>query len=412
MAIKTIVIGAGAAGLCCAGFIARAGAEVLVLERGTRPTRKVLVTGKGRCNVTNNCTPDVFLKNVRTNSRFLYSASSAFPPEDTMRLFESLGVPLKTERGNRVFPVSDRAADIADALIRFAGKGRIRTDARVSEILAEGGAVRGVRLESGETCMADAVVLATGGMSYPGTGSTGDGYRMAERLGHTIIPPRAALVPIATREKWCAELMGLSLKNVTLTLKNTAGKAVFSGMGEMLFTHFGVSGPLVLSASSYMKDAPCAYRMEIDLKPALDMQQLDARLLRDFAENKNRDFANALDRLLPRRLIPVAVRLSGIAPETKVHSVTQAQRRAFAALLKALPVTPKAFAPIEQAVITSGGVSVREISPKTMESKLISGLYPIGEVVDVDAFTGGFNLQIAFSTAFLAAAAIVAADNG
>lgn len=412
MAIKTIVIGAGAAGLCCAGFIARARAEVLVLERGPRPARKVLVTGKGRCNVTNNCTPDVFLKNVRTNSRFLYSASSAFPPEDTMRLFESLGVPLKTERGNRVFPVSDRAADIADALIRFAGKGRIRTDARVSEILAEGGAVRGVRLESGETCMADAVVLATGGMSYPGTGSTGDGYRMAERLGHTIIPPRAALVPIATREKWCAELMGLSLKNVTLTLKNTAGKAVFSGMGEMLFTHFGVSGPLVLSASSYMKDAPCAYRMEIDLKPALDMQQLDARLLRDFAENKNRDFANALDRLLPRRLIPVAVRLSGIAPETKVHSVTQAQRRAFAALLKALPVTPKAFAPIEQAVITSGGVSVREISPKTMESKLISGLYPIGEVVDVDAFTGGFNLQIAFSTAFLAAAAIVAADNG
>ncbi|WP_303900494.1 NAD(P)/FAD-dependent oxidoreductase [Anaerotruncus colihominis] len=412
VAIKTIVIGAGAAGLCCAGFLARSGVKALVLERGPRPARKVLVTGKGRCNVTNNCTPDVFLKNVRTNSRFLYSASSAFPPEDTMRLFESLGVSLKTERGNRVFPVSDRAEDIADALSRFAGRERIRTDARVSEILMKDGAVCGVRLESSEICAADAVVLATGGMSYPGTGSTGDGYRLAAHLGHTIIPPRAALVPIAAREKWCAELMGLSLKNVTLTLKNAAGKAVFSERGEMLFTHFGVSGPLVLSASSYIKEDPGAYRMEIDLKPALDMQQLDARLLRDFAENKNRDFINALDRLLPRKLIPVAVRLSGVAPEKKVHSVTQAERHAFAALLKAFPVTPKAFAPIEQAVITSGGISVREINPKSMESKLISGFYPIGEVVDVDAFTGGFNLQIAFSTAFLAAAAIAAANNG
>ena len=412
VAIKTIVIGAGAAGLCCAGFLARAGMPALVLERGPRPARKVLVTGKGRCNVTNNCTPDVFLKNVRTNSRFLYSASSAFSPEDTIRLFESLGVPLKTERGNRVFPVSDRAGDIADALIRFAGKDCIRMGARVSQILAEDGAVRGVRLENGGTCMADAVVLATGGMSYPGTGSTGDGYRLAERLGHTVVSPRAALVPIEASEKWCAELMGLSLKNVTLTLKNAAGKAVFSEMGEMLFTHFGVSGPLVLSASSYIKEDPGAYRIEIDLKPALNMQQLDARLLRDFAENRNRDLITALDRLLPRKLIPVAGRWSGVAPEKKVHSITQAERRAFAALLKALPVTPKAFAPIEQAVITSGGISAREINPKSMESKLIRGLYPIGEVVDVDAFTGGFNLQIAFSTAFLAAAAIAAADNG
>lgn len=400
-----VVIGGGAAGLFAAGFAAKGGASVTVLERGTRPARKLLITGKGRCNVTNNCSPEDFLRNVRTNPRFLYGAASAFSPADAMAFFESLGVPLKTERGGRVFPVSDRAADVADALVRFAkaSGARLEASARVTGILAEGGSVRGVRLEDGRELSADAVLVATGGCSYPATGSTGDGWRLAKALGHTVVPARASLVPVRAKETWCAELMGLSLKNVTLTLRDARGKAVFSELGEMLFTHFGVSGPLVLSASSYLTGDPGGFRMEIDLKPGLDDRQLDARLLRDFSAAKNRDFANALDQLLPKKLIPVAVRLSGIPPDRKVNAVTREERRAFAALLKALPVTPAGLLPVEAGVVTAGGVAVREIDPRTMESKLVKGLYFAGEVIDVDALTGGYNLQIAWSTALLAA---------
>lgn len=399
------VIGGGAAGLFAAGFAAKGGASVTVLERGTRPARKLLITGKGRCNVTNNCTPEEFLQNVRTNPRFLYGAASAFTPADAMAFFESLGVPLKTERGGRVFPVSDRAADVADALVRFAkaSGARLEYSARVSAVLTDGGAVRGVKLEDGRELPADAALVATGGCSYPATGSTGDGWRLAKALGHTVVPARASLVPVRAKEPWCAELMGLSLKNVTLTLRDARGKAVFSELGEMLFTHFGVSGPLVLSASSYLTGDPSSCRMEIDLKPGLDDRQLDARLLRDFSAAKNRDFANALDQLLPKKLIPVAVRLSGIPPGRKVNAVTREERRAFAALLKALPVTPAGLLPVEAGVITAGGVAVREIDPRTMESRLVKGLYFAGEVIDVDALTGGYNLQIAWSTARLAA---------
>lgn len=398
-----MIIGGGAAGMLCAGFATRRGLDVTVLDRNARPARKVLITGKGRCNVTNDCSPDDFIRQVRSNPRFLYSAINAFSPADAMALFERLGVPLKTERGNRVFPISDKAMDIVDALIRFAQDAHMRQKERAVAVLTENGIVTGVKLESGETLAADRVLIATGGVTYPLTGSSGDGYRLAKQLGHTIIPPRASLTAIVTTEPWCAELMGLSLRNVTLSLRDANGKTVYSELGEMLFTHFGVSGPLVLSASSYMAGAVNSYRLAIDLKPALSVQQLDARILRDFEEQKNKDFTNALGGLLPRGMIPVMVRLSGIAAETKVHSITKEQRAALVALFKGFPLTPKKLAPIDEAIVTAGGVSIKEINPKTMESKLVNGLFFAGEVLDVDAVTGGYNLQIAYSTAYLAA---------
>lgn len=405
--MRKIVIGGGAAGLMCAGFAARERNEIVVAERNSKPARKVLITGKGRCNVTNNCTPEEFIRNVRTNPRFLYGAINGFSPADAMELFESLGVPLKTERGRRVFPMSDKAADIADAMIRFARENgaRLMTGKRVSEILTAEGHVAGVRFTDRETMEADAVVIATGGRSYPRTGSDGDGYRLAEALGHTVIPQRPSLVSVRTKEPWCAKAAGLSLKNVSLTVTESK-RPVFQEQGEMLFTHTGVSGPLVLSASAYMAKGPEAYRLAIDLKPALTLQQLDARVLRDFGEYQNRDFANALDQLLPRTLIPVVVALSGIPESIKVHSVTREQRGALVSLLKALPLTPVGFGSLDEAVITAGGVSVKEIDPKTMESKLVRGLFFAGEVIDVDAFTGGYNLQIAYSTAYAAAKAL------
>lgn len=405
---EIVIVGGGAAGLLCAGFAGNRGLAVTVADKNARPARKVLITGKGRCNVTNDCAPDEMIRQVRTNGRFLFSAFSAFAPADAMALFERLGVPLKTERGRRVFPVSDQASDIADAMIRFAkdGGARFLQKERVTEVLTREGAVTGVLLESGKTLRAQGVVIATGGRSYPLTGSNGDGYELAARLGHEIIPQRPSLVPIVTREKWCAELMGLSLKNVTLTLTDGREKQVYSELGEMLFTHFGVSGPLVLSASAYMKDGPAAYRMTVNLKPALTKEQLDGRILRDFGEFCNRDLGNALDKLLPQKLIPVVIRLSGIPPETKVHSVTKEQRGRLAELLQALPLTPKAFGSLDEAVITAGGVSVKQVDPRTMESKLVKGLFFAGEVLDVDAFTGGYNLQIAYSTAYLAAEAL------
>ena len=405
--MDNLIIGGGAAGLMCAGFAARAGKKVTVLERNASFARKVRITGKGRCNVTNNCPPEEIIRNVRTNPRFLYSAVNAFSPADTMALFEGLGVPLKTERGRRVFPVSDRADDIASALIRFAQDNGafLLTGKRAGKLLIQESRIAGVALTNGETMKANTVVIATGGMSYPKTGSDGDGYQLAAAVGHSIIPQRPSLVSVLLKETWCGEVSGLSLKNVELSLLKK-GKKIYQELGEMLFTHKGVSGPLVLSASAYMSQEPENYQMLLNLKPALTPQQLDNRLLRDFAEAKNRDFGNALDRLLPRSLIPVAVRLSGIPSTLKVHSVTREQREAFAALLQAFPLTPVAFGSLEEAVITSGGVCVNEINPKTMASKLVEGLFFAGEVIDIDAFTGGYNLQIAFSTAVAAANSI------
>ena len=403
MKTDTIIIGGGAAGCFAAVQAARLGKSVLVFDKNEKLGRKLRITGKGRCNVTNACPPDELMQNIPVNPRFLYSAFSAFDNSDTMSFFEELGVSLKTERGNRVFPVSDNANDIADSLVYEMKKLGVKIiRKRVTKVNTENGSVVGVRA-GGEDFFADSVLIACGGSSYPVTGSDGDGIRLAEALGHTIVPPKPSLVPLTSPDKYCAELMGLSLRNVTLHLYDRE-KLIYSELGEMLFTHFGVSGPLVLSASSHIREMQSGrYTLKIDLKPALDAEKLDARILRDFEENLNRDFTNGIRHLLPAKLIPVAVRLSGIAPDRKINSVTREERRKLGELIKAFPVRISGFRPIDEAIVTSGGVSVREIDPRTMESKLISGLYFAGEVIDVDAYTGGFNLQIAFSTAYSAA---------
>ena len=400
---KIVVIGAGAAGLMAAGQAARRGRSVLMIDKNDRPARKVMITGKGRCNVTNDCDNETFLKNIRSNPRFLYSAIAGFSTADTMEFFENLGVRLKTERGNRVFPVSDRAADIVDALSAFAKSAGARYQkGRVEKILSGAEGVEAVVLADGETIACTDVIVATGGESYPGTGSTGGGYRLARMLGHEVTRIRPSLIPIETEDSFCKEMQGLSLRNVTLTV--TKGKKkIFSELGEMLFTHFGVSGPLVLSASSHMDDEIMGeYVLHIDLKPGLSPEQLDARLLRDFEKYKNKDFLNALGDLLPRKMIPVMVRRSDIEGTSKVHQITRQQRRNLVELVKDFTIIPKAFRPINEAIVTAGGVSVKQVDPKTMESKLCRGLYFAGEVLDLDAYTGGFNLQIAFSTGFAA----------
>ena len=396
---RIAVIGGGAAGMMAAGCAAEAGAQVTVFEKNERPGRKLGITGKGRCNVTNNCDRDAFLAAIPRNGRFLYSAHSAFSPQDTMAFFEERGVPLKTERGNRVFPVSDRAADIVRARSAYCADCKWIHRA-VTSLETADGRITGVRTAGG-TFPCDAAIVATGGMSYPLTGSTGDGYRMAREVGHTVTPLRPSLVPLEIREAWCRTLQGLSLRNVAVRLLRD-GKPIYSDFGEMLFTHFGVSGPVILSMSAHMESG-VPYRICIDFKPALTEEALDARILRDFAKYHNRDFGNALDDLLPRKLIPVFVSLCGIPSEAKVNAVTREQRRRVVELMKSLPLTFSGFRPISEAIVTSGGVDVREVSPKTMESKLVHGLYFAGEVLDVDAYTGGFNLQIAFSTARLAA---------
>lgn len=380
------------------------GKSTLLLEKMNRCGKKISITGKGRCNVTNNCTSDDFFANIPTNPRFLYSAYAGFNSQDCMDFFERLGVPLKTERGNRVFPVSDKAEDIVRALEQGCEDyGVNRIFSKVTEIITEDGAVKGVKCGS-RTYFAPSVLIATGGKSYPGTGSDGDGYRFAEELGHTVTDIKPSLVPIESDDEYCREMMGLSLKNVVLTLKDTVkNKVVFSEMGEMLFTHFGVSGPLVLSASSHIPQVESGrYIFYIDLKPALDEKKLDERILRDFKEIPNRIFANSLSKLLPSKMIPTVVELSGIDGEKQVNSVTKQERQRLVSLLKAFPVHIRSFRPIAEAIVTSGGVKVSEVSPKTMESKLVKGLYFAGEVLDVDGYTGGFNLQIAFSTGCLA----------
>ena len=399
----TIIIGGGAAGCFAAVHAARYGKSVLLFEKNERLGRKLRITGKGRCNVTNNSSAEEHMRNIPVNPRFMYSSFAGFDAECTMRFFEELGVPLKTERGNRVFPVSDKADDIADALGReMKALGVEVINRRVTRILTENGAVCGVSA-GGAEYRSHSVLIACGGRSYPATGSTGDGYTLARTLGHTVTELKPSLVPLTSPDKYCAEMMGLSLRNVTLNLMD-GNKCIYSELGEMLFTHFGVSGPLVLSASSHIRDMqPDRYRLLIDLKPALSPEQLDARIQRDFSENLNRDFQNGIRKLLPAKLIPVAVKFSGIAPERKINGITKEERRKFGELIKAFPVRISGFRPIDEAIITSGGISTKEIDPGTMESKIVSGLYFAGEVIDVDAYTGGFNLQIAFSTAYTAA---------
>ncbi len=398
-----IIIGGGAAGAMAAIHSARFGNKVIIFEPNGKIGKKLLITGKGRCNVTNNCSNEELIQNVPRNARFLYSAFSQYSTEDVMNFFEWSGVPLKTERGNRVFPISDKSADIVSALENELRSGGVKIySEKVTGLIIEDGICVGVKTLKDEY-RSRSVLIATGGKSYPQTGSTGDGYTLAKSAGHKITKLEPSLIPLVCNEKYCADMMGLSLKNVTLSLYD-GEKKIYSELGEMLFTHFGVSGPLVLSASSHIeKMEPNRYKLFIDLKPGLTHQQLDTRLKRDFGENINRIFGNSLSKLLPTKLIPQAVRLSGIEGERRINQITREERLKFGELLKAFPLTVKGFRPIEEAIITSGGVDTREINPKTMESKLVKSLYFAGEVIDTDAYTGGFNLQIAFSTAYCAA---------
>ena len=401
---KVAVIGGGAAGLMAAYAAAKNGNDVTVFEKNQRPARKVMITGKGRCNVTNNCDKDTFLQNTPHGSRFMYSAYSAFSSQDTMSFFEEMGVPLKTERGNRVFPVSDKAVDIVDALCFAVNKYGVKiVNTEVKTVSAKEGKIQSIVLQNGQMYFFDKVIIATGGMSYPVTGSTGDGYKFAESLGHTVTPLRGSLVPIMVKENFCSKLCGLSLKNVKLSLYiEGKKKPVFSELGEMMFTDFGITGPLVLSASAYIDKEPELYSIKIDLKPALDNDTLDKRVLRDFTSGANKDFINSLDELLPKRLISVIVGNTGVDLRKKVNSLTKEERARLVKEMKEMSLSVFRLRPIEEAVITSGGIKLKEIDPATMQSKIIEGLYFAGEIIDVDCFTGGFNLQAAFSTGYLA----------
>ena len=392
------IIGGGAAGMMAALSARQAGAQVILLEPNEKLGRKLYITGKGRCNLTNNTTPEGVLNNVPRNGRFLYSAVTKFPPAAVMEYFEKLGVPLKTERGGRVFPCSDRAADVIDGLYYALKKsGVLLRQARATGLAIQDGKLAGVYLGR-ELLPAGAAVVATGGVSYPGTGSTGDGYRLAEEAGHTIVPPKASLVPLEEAGDTCGKMQGLSLKNVTLTLKNQKNKVVFQEQGEMLFTHFGLSGPLVLSASAHLNWAKDSYTAVIDLKPALEEQKLEARILRDISEAPNRAFHNFLEGLAPRLLIPVLCEKGEIDPDLPVNALTKGQRRRLMETMKAFSVPLKGPRPVEEAIITAGGVKTGEVDPGTMMSKKCPGLFFAGEVLDVDAYTGGFNLQIAWCT--------------
>ena len=405
---KVIVIGGGAAGMMAAIRTAGNGHQVTLLEQNEKLGKKLYITGKGRCNITNDCETEDLLKHVIRNSKFLYSAFYAFDSRQVMGFFEEHGLAIKTERGGRVFPQSDHSSDVIRTLQKVLLKQNVevRLHTKAAEIVAEGEdrkRVTGVRLADGTVLQAEAVILATGGCSYVSTGSSGDGYRFAGRLGHTVTELRPSLVPFEAAEAWVKDLQGLSLRNVTVRIRK-GKKLLFEEFGEMLFTHYGVSGPLLISASSivndYMEKMPLS--MEIDLKPALTEEQLDRRILRDFGENQNRQFKNALSKLFPAKLVPVSVSLSGIEADEKVNAVTREQRMAFAYLIKHFPLTLQCFRDFNEAIVTRGGVQVREVNPSTMESKLVRGLYFAGEVLDLDALTGGFNLQIAWSTGYLA----------
>ena len=408
MKYDVIVIGGGPAGMFAAIAAADNGKKVLLLEKNDRLGKKLLITGKGRCNVTNDCTAQEILQNTPRNGRFLYSAMTAYPPEKVKAFFEDRGCPLKTERGNRVFPVSDKAHSILDVLqnqLRRSGV-TVRTG-RVREILTENGHVSAVATQN-ETILTDAVILATGGASYPTTGSTGDGYTMAAALGHTVIPPEGSLVPLETAGHDAQDMQGLSLRNCGVKLLNAKGKALYKDFGELLFTHFGVSGPTVLSASCHLMGEGC--RLVIDLKPALEENKLDERIQRDLELYKNRSMENALTDLLPRSMIPVVLRRLDIDPEMQANSLTRQKRRGLVELLKAFSVEITGKRSVAEAIITSGGIKVSEIDPKTMQSKKVPGLYFAGEVIDCDAYTGGFNLQIAWATAYAAGMSVGASE--
>lgn len=406
---RVIVVGGGAAGAMAAIAAARSGSRTTLFEKNEKIGKKLFITGKGRCNVTNACETEELFGNVVSNGKFLYSAFYSFDNNSTMDFFEQAGCMLKTERGDRVFPKSDHSSDVIAALNRELSERGVEVflHTPVKEILLEekpdGKRVRGVRLADGREEPADSVVVATGGISYENTGSTGDGYRFAERAGHKLAEAKPALVPFNIQEPFCRDMMGLSLKNVSVSL-SCEGKELYQGFGEMLFTHFGVSGPLILTASSYYAKRACGKRavLRLDLKPALTEEQLDRRILRDFEENRNRLFKNALGGLFPAKMIPVMVALSGIDPEKKVNEVTREERKGLVSLIKGLPMTVTGCRNFSEAIITQGGVSVKEINPSTMESKIVKGLYFAGEVLDLDALTGGFNLQIAWSTGHLA----------
>ena len=397
-----IVIGGGPGGMFAAITAARLGSRVLLLEKNDRLGKKLLITGKGRCNVTNHCTAQEVLQNIPRNGRFLYSAMAAFPPERTMDFFESGGCHLKTERGNRVFPVSDKSSSVLDCLVKQLRQHHVTVRTGTARrVLQENGAVTGVETEQ-EVIPAKWVILATGGVSYPLTGSTGDGYEMARALGHTIMEPEGSLVPLETEGTDCQQMQGLSLRNVAVKLVNEKGKVLYQDFGELLFTHFGISGPTVLSASAHLKGS-C--RLLIDLKPALDEKKLDDRILRDLGMYQNRSMENALTDLLPRSMIPVVLHRLNIDPQMQANALKKESRKALAGILKAFPVAITGKRPVAEAIVTSGGVKVSEVDPKTMESKIVSGLYYVGEILDCDAYTGGFNLQIAWATGFAAGTA-------
>ena len=412
--MKVIIIGGGPAGILAAISAARENNEVLLLEKNISLGRKLLITGKGRCNITSSIDIDEFIKNIPGNGRFLYSAFQNFTNQDIIDILESNGVKVKEERGNRIFPVSDRAQDVLDALIKEIKKNqniKVRTAEKVKCIIVENDEAKGVELESGEKLYASKVILATGGKSYPLTGSDGDGYKMAEKVGHTVEKIRGSLVPLVADKVLCQSMQGLSLRNVRIQIKDEEkSKKIYDDFGELLFTHFGVSGPTILSSSAHIlryKDVDRLLRenkikLYIDLKPALSPEELDLRIRRDFEEFKNKEFKNSLEKLLPKKMINPIIELSKINPNKQVNSITKEERQLLVELLKNLQITINGFRPVEEAIVTAGGISIKEINPKTMESKLIKGLYFAGEIIDVDAYTGGFNLQIAYSTGFTA----------
>lgn len=400
--MKTVIVaGAGAAGLIACGTAAKTADKVILIERNDIIGKKLLITGKGRCNITNSAEIEDIIAAYPRNGKFMYSAIYSFTNEDIVNLIEGYGVKTKVERGGRIFPVSDKSKDVVNALKKYAMQDNTElVTARVKKLIIENGRIKGVKTSEGDIS-GDSVIICTGGKSYPKTGSTGDGYILAEQAGHTIIKPEPSLVPIVTEEKWTADLMGLSLKNVSITAFNSKNKKIYSDFGEMIFTHFGISGPIVLSMSAHLRFGE-KYRIELDLKPALDEEQLNSRILRDFEKYSKKHLVNSLDDLLPKALIPVIIKLSGIEEHRQTGTITREERMRLTSLLKHLPLTFKEFRPIDEAIITSGGVKVSEINPSTMESKKVHGLYFAGEVIDVDGYTGGYNLQAAWSTGYLA----------
>jgi predicted Rossmann fold flavoprotein len=405
MSNKVVVVGAGAAGLIAAGRAGERGCNTILLDKNVKPGRKILISGKGRCNITNDTDVEGLIENTPGNGSFLYSALYTFSNHDLINLFKEYGLDTKVERGGRVFPVSDKSSDVVDALLRYVRKSNVKLmlKSTVQDVDVTSGKVKGVVLADGGKIECDSVILCTGGVSYPGTGSTGEGHRIAGKLGHTIVNLKPSLVPLIVAERWIKELQGLSLKNVSITLINKSEKKVYSDFGEMLFTHFGVSGPIILSSSRHIlqydyKDI----KLIIDLKPALVEEKLDARIKRDFEKFSRKQFKNSLDELLPQKIIPVVVKLAGIDPDKFVNQITREERRSLVKLLKNFELNIVGSRPITEAIVTSGGISTDEINPSTMESKLVKGLFFAGEIIDVDAYTGGFNLTIAFSTGYVA----------